>query len=425
MTAPVISRAGDGSVMKGDLRGPGDGASRKTASWFYLLGFFAIFSTTIAKNPVLPLFASALGAGDAVVGLIAFFSPFAGILFSFPVGVVSDRLGRRRLLVAAGVVFAAAPLLYLFVTDPAWLIPVRFFHGTATAILGPVVSAAIAERFPGRRGEALGQYSSATLLGRTAAPLAGGAILFSFAACPGLVPYRAVYAVAAGAGIIVLAMTLRYREDGEGRLGTVPLPVFREGLRAFVADRRLLGTAGAEMATYFAFGAFETFLPLLLASRGVGAEGAGVVFAVQVLVIAAGKPLFGRLADRGDPRALIATGLLVTAGMSVLVPFAPSFPALLAVSGLFGLGQAATTVASSAYVADVAGPGRTGAAMGALAAIMDVGHSTGPLVTGIVIGAAGYAWGFGVGALLTGAIAAAFVLLAGRPRRGSGDTKGL
>src|SRR5690606_13175680 len=176
-------------------------------------------------------------------------------------------------------------------------------------------------------------------LGRTAAPLAGAAILFSFAACPGLVPYRAVYAVAAGAGIIVLAMTLRYREDGEGRLGTVPLPVFREDLRAFVADRRLLGTAGAEMATYFAFGAFETFLPLLLASRGVGAEGAGVVFAVQVLVIAAGKPLFGRLADRGDPRALIATGLLVTAGMSALVPFAPSFPALLAVSGLFGLGQ--------------------------------------------------------------------------------------
>jgi len=45
----------------------------------FLLGFFAIFSTTISKNPVLPLFSQALGAGDAVIGLIAAVSPLAGV----------------------------------------------------------------------------------------------------------------------------------------------------------------------------------------------------------------------------------------------------------------------------------------------------------------------------------------------------------
>lgn len=49
----------------------------------FLIGFFAIFSTTISKNPVLPLFSQALGAGDAVIGLIAAVSPLAGILLSF------------------------------------------------------------------------------------------------------------------------------------------------------------------------------------------------------------------------------------------------------------------------------------------------------------------------------------------------------
>jgi MFS family permease len=137
----------------------------------FLLGFFAIFSTTLSKNPVLPLFSQALGASDAVIGLIAAVSPLAGILFSFPVGVLSDHLGRRRLLIASGVVFLLAPTLYLFIFDPLWLIPVRFFHGTATAIFGPVVAAMIAERFPEKRGEMLGQYSSATLIGRTFAPL--------------------------------------------------------------------------------------------------------------------------------------------------------------------------------------------------------------------------------------------------------------
>ena len=148
--------------------------------YLFLLGFFAIFSTTISKNPVLPLFSQALGADGTVIGLIAAFSPLAGILFSFPVGVLSDHIGRKRLLVAAGAVFLVAPVLYLFITAPVWLIPVRFFHGTATAILGPVISAVIAERFPETKGEMLGQYASATLVGRTLAPLAGGAIISYF-----------------------------------------------------------------------------------------------------------------------------------------------------------------------------------------------------------------------------------------------------
>ena len=147
---------------------------RNIVWYLFLLGFFAIFSTTISKNPVLSLFSQALGADDAVIGLIAAVSPLAGILFSFPVGVLSDNSGRRKLLITSGVVFLSAPLCYLFITDPFWLIPVRFFHGTATAILVPVISAVIAERFPDTKGAILGQFSSATLTGRTMPRLSAG-----------------------------------------------------------------------------------------------------------------------------------------------------------------------------------------------------------------------------------------------------------
>src|SRR4030067_2429554 len=159
---------------------------RRLMYYISVLGFFAIFSTTISKNPVLPLFMQSIGSSDAVIGLISAISPFAGILFSFPVGVLSDRLGRRRLLITAGAIFLIAPLLYLFIEAPLWMIPVRFFHGTATAILGPVISAIIVERFFDRKGEMLGKYASSTLIGRTLAPLAGGMILSFFAAYPGI-----------------------------------------------------------------------------------------------------------------------------------------------------------------------------------------------------------------------------------------------
>jgi MFS family permease len=370
------------------------GSDRTMIYYLFLLGFFAIFSTTIAKNPVLPLFTQALGADNTVIGLIAAFSPLAGILFSFPVGVLSDNFGRRRLLIAAGIVFLIAPLMYLYITDPLWLIPVRFFHGTATAILGPVISAVIAERFPKNKGAMLGQYASATLVGRTIAPLVGGIIISWFVFSPGLLPFRLVYCVAALAAVPVFIMTLMYREDNAAPKNVLPFSAFRESFVMFFSNPRLRGTACADMATYFAFGAFETFLPVFLFSRGVDAYQTGIIFAVQVLVIAVTKPIFGMIADRIDKRIQIGAGLIITGCTVAVIPILASFDMFLLVSSLFGIGMSLSTVATSAYVADIAKKEQIGASMGALSSIMDIGQTTGPLVTGIIITSAGYTKGF-------------------------------
>jgi MFS family permease len=387
-----------------------NGPDRRLMYYLFLLGFFAIFSTTISKNPVLPLFSGAIGADDTIIGLIAAFSPLAGILFSFPVGVLSDRLGRRRLLITSGAVFLTAPILYLFITDPLWLIPARFFHGTATAILGPVISAIIAERFPANKGEMLGQYSSATLIGRSAAPLAGGAILTYFMMYPGLLPYRMVYVVAALAAVPVFILTLRYREDRSSSSGILPFSAFRESFVIFFSNSRLRGTAFVDMATYFAFGAFETFLPVFLSGRGIDPYQTGIIFAIQVLIIAGTKPVFGRIADRVDKRIQIALGLLIVGGSVAMIPWVTSFGLFLLVSAIFGLGMSLSTVATSAYVADVARKEHIGASMGALSSIMDIGHSAGPLVTGIIISTAGFSAGFQASFILALAISLVFIL---------------
>jgi MFS family permease len=378
--------------------------------YFFLLGFFAIFSTTISKTPVLPLFSQALGADDAVIGLIAVFSPLAGILFSFPVGVLSDHLGRKRLLVASGVVFLLAPFLYLFISDPIWLIPVRFFHGTATAILVPVISAVIAERFPVNKGEMLGQFASATLIGRSIAPLVGGALISSFLLYPGLFQYRIVYVAAAIAAVPVFLMTLLYREERSGPLNILPFFVFRRSFLTFFSNPRLRGAALVDMATYFAFGAFETFLPLFLSSLGINAYETGIIFSVQVLIIAGTKPFFGRIADRIDKRIQIVAGLIITGCAVACIPFASSFFVFLAVSSVFGLGMSLSTVATSAYIADIAKKEEIGASMGALSSIMDIGQSSGPLITGMIITVAGYTAGFLASFLIAMAVCGLFAL---------------
>jgi len=378
--------------------------------YFSLVGFFAIFSTTISKNPVLPLFSQALGAGDAVIGMIAAVSPLAGILFSFPVGVLSDHIGRKRLLVISGLVFVSAPFLYLFITTPIWLVPVRFFHGTATAILGPVIAAVIAERFPAKKGEILGQYSSATLIGRMLAPLTGGWIILYLVLSPGLIPYQAVYLVAALAAVPVFILTLVYHEDQSKPLDVPGYTVFYENMRTFFSNSRLRATALIEMATYFAFGTFETFLPLFLLGKGIDAGGIGIIFAVQVLIIAATKPVFGRLADRIDKRIQILSGILVLGGAVAVIPLGQTFVEFLVASAVLGCGMALSTVATSAYVADLARCEAVGASMGALSATMDIGHAAGPLCSGIIIMQLGYTIGFGASLLFALAAAVCFAM---------------
>jgi MFS family permease len=375
---------------------------RKILYCLFLLGFFAIFSTTISKNPVLPLFAQALGSGDATLGLIAAISPFAGILFSFPVGALSDKIGRKRLLVASGVVFVLSPLMYIFISDPLMLIPVRFFHGVGTAILGPVAAALLVDRFPGRKGEVLGQYSSATLVGRTLAPLTGGIILSWFAGFPGLVSYQVVYIVAFLAAIPAFAITLLYSEKEHQDIAFMSLKDLSGSFKIFFSDRNLRATAIVEMSTYFSFGAFETFLPVFLFNTGFAAFEIGVIFSAQVVLMAISKPFFGRIADRVDKRVQIIAGLLVI-GFSVgLIPYFSDFSEFILISIVAGLGLSLSTVANGAYTGEIAAKKELGASMGALSSTMDIGHSLGPLITGLILGyTLSYKAGFMAGVIVS------------------------
>src|SRR4030066_1015481 len=121
-----------------------------------IMGGLAIFSSTMAKNPALPLFIRAMGVPISTVGFIAAASTVVGIIVSLPAGILSDIIGRRRVILMAAIVFATAPFLYLLINSPWQLVLVRTYQGLATAILGPVAMAAGAETFGKRRGGRMG-----------------------------------------------------------------------------------------------------------------------------------------------------------------------------------------------------------------------------------------------------------------------------
>lgn len=369
-----------------------------------------IFSSTISKSPVLPLFAAHLGADPAGVGAVAAVSAFTGVLMSLPAGLLSDKLGRRSLLLISALVFASAPFLYLAI-DGVWQLGmVRFYHGLATAVFMPVALALVGDLFPAARGEKMGWFSTATLLGRFLAPLAGGGLLAWFALDPAA-GFRAVYLVCGLAGLAVLGMAVAMPRARVSATQALDWASARAGLRVILSDRRILATCATEAGVLFAYGTFEVFLPLYAASMGLGAWETGIFLASQVITLALTKPVLGRFSDQhGRPPQILAGCILGGAGIA-LFPWLASFWALLILSICFGLSLSIVTSASSALVADLSLDQGRGSAMGLLGTIMDIGHSSGPLLGGLAAAWLGLGWAFWLAAGVIGLIAIGFATL--------------
>jgi len=235
-----------------------------------VMGLFAILSSTMSKNPILPLFADSLGVPEYLMGFVAAASTVPGILMSLPAGSVSDVFGRKRVLVLSGFVFASAPFLYIFVVSSWQLVLVRFYHGFATAVFVPVASAAIVESFPESKAERVSTFSSATMVGRGVAPFLGSYILSVTGSS-----YSSVYVSVGVAGVVTLLTGLALREPRATERRTVRRrgewkgfsDVFR-GWRKIAGNRGIFVTSLVEGAQYYTLGAFEFFLALYAKSLG-------------------------------------------------------------------------------------------------------------------------------------------------------------
>jgi DHA1 family multidrug resistance protein-like MFS transporter len=366
-------------------------------------GFFAIFSSTLSKSPVLPLFATHLGATASWVGIVAAVSTLSGVAFSIPAGVLSDRFGRKTMLIAAGVVFASAPLFYLFAKEIWQLAAVRFYHGLATAIFMPVAMAFVSDLHEDAKGAKLGWFSTATLMGRFIAPLTGGALLGFFGSTRDI-SFTMIYSACLMSGVFALFISAKVPAV-ESRPRT-----FRgwkhqmTGLTQLASSRPLLALGTVEASILFMYGTIEVFLPLYALSQGTGTFQVGVCLSAQVIVLAATKPIMGKLSDRYGRSGQIIWGALLGVVATASMAGGASFTLLLILSVLIGLSLSVVTSATSAAVADISRCEMRGSAMGIFGTIMDVGHSAGPIVSGVVASFLGFKAAF-MGAALVLAFA--------------------
>jgi len=377
-------------------------SERSVGYTFWILcvvGFFALLSSTMSKNPVLNPFAMSLNAPEALLGFIAAASTIPGMLVSLPAGSLSDTFGRRRVLLVSGFVFASAPFLYLLVNSWWQLALVRFLHGFATAMFGPVANAFVAELFPSKKGERISLFSSATAVGRTLAPIIGGYILFITA-----YDFHELYLAVGLAGVAAFIIMVFFLRDGSGSSEAETKKASEGGAKIFqgwsVVARNpgILATSLVEASQYYAFGAVEFFLVGYLKEVArLDAFSIGIISGVEIAMIPVSKPAMGALSDRLGRKMLIMAGSVVGAIALIMFPLTTNFYLILLASIVYGVGFSMVTSSTPALVSELTSKELMGTGLGFLSTIMDVGQTLGPIVTGLILGV-----GFGYFGSFTG-----------------------
>lgn len=367
------------------------------------VGFFARLSYALARSPVLPLFALYLGAGPEAIGFAVGVSTVTGIFFKLPAGALSDVIGRKRTMMIGLLFFAFMPFTYLLVKDYSLLIIIRFLHGLATAVYGPVSMAVVADIAGAKKGEMLSWFSSVTIIGNLLGAPLGGFILHRGpgAADPSLADFHYAYLASGIAGLLSLILALgvlrgdKSSSDGKGLRETSRK--FISGIKEVISDRRVAITSGMEGLQNMTVGALEAFLPIYAVKfAGLNEFQAGILWGVQVVTTILSKPLMGKTSDRYGRKAIIAAGLLLSALSFALIPVFKSFSLLMLTSALFGLGEALVTSSGAALVADLCKEKHFGTAMGTFGTLFDIGHASGPILAGVLLARYSYLSSFGL-----------------------------
>jgi DHA1 family multidrug resistance protein-like MFS transporter len=315
------------------------------ASFVVWAGFGAIL-------PMLPLFLQDQAhASVLLIGVIAAAYYLGALIFSAPLGRLSDSIGRKPVIVSGVGLYAVATLLFVSTKHPTWFILFRFLEGVGAAAVGPAGQALIADLTTDRtRSRAYGWLTSAQFGGLVAGP-GLAAILSSLIGDGSVWAFYAIFlfgGVASALTVVVLLFTVKEPEHARQRRQIkVVHPPYRKLITRPVMAFLIVAVTG-----HFAMGVWEVLWSLWLDHLGASASFISltwVAFSVPMMFSFVG----GYLADRHNRWLLMVTGFGLSAVAWIIYGVTTNFTLFLVVNVLEGFAVAWSYPAKQAFLVQV------------------------------------------------------------------------
>jgi predicted MFS family arabinose efflux permease len=328
--------------------------------------------------PILPYYAQTFGAGGFAFGALIGVYSLMQFVATTLLGRLSDRVGRRPILLASILVSAAGHLAFAFAGSYPVLFVARTISGFSAGNIS-VAQAYIADiTSPAERSRGMGLIGAAFGLGFIVGPALGG--VAGHYGGPRLAGF-----LAAGLSVVNLIWAyLVLRESLHAGLRVSRRLLDVEHLVTALRDEKLGPLFLVFGLIPFGFSGYMVALPLYAGSAlGWGERELGVFFViVGVMAASVQGYLFGKLARRFGDRPLMILGTLGMAFPIAVAPFMRSSAALYASVFALAFANSACAPALMGLISTLAGATEQGAMLGAAQSISALGRMSGPFLFG-------------------------------------------
>jgi predicted MFS family arabinose efflux permease len=377
---------------------------------------FSVSSQFMVVAPILPRIAEQLSVPAASLGLLVSGYALAVGVVAVVMGPISDRVGRRRMLLAGTAVMAVALALHGLARDFTTLLTVRVLAGAGGGVLTGAAAAYVGDYFPyHRRGWALGWVMS----GMAAGQILGVPIGALAAERAGFRLPFLLFAATMALGWVIAGIFLPRPDVAPSGDALSP----GGGLRHYaslLARPGVVAGAAAYLSIFTGSALFVVYFPgWLEAARGSSPAQVAAVFSVGGVATMLVGPRAGRISDAIGRRVVVIGASLGMALLLALAPWGVRGP--WSAGALFFLLMALVAARSSALDAvltEIVSGAQRGSMMSLLMATGQLGFGAGGALAGQVYGTIGYAGN----AVLAAAAALGVALVAWRflpePERG-------
>ncbi len=335
---------------------------------------FCAFLTLFAPQPLLPMLSAAFHTSAAAVSLVVTASTVAVALSAPLAGIVSDRLGRKRVMVPSAFLLAAPTVLAATSANLGQMLFWRFWQGVFTPGIFAVTIAYINEEWESGAGAAVAAYVTGTVVGGFSGRMIAGVVAAHSS-------WRWAFIVLGVLNALGGAAIWRWLPPGRrfsrGRGGASTLrPVLRH-----LRNPRLLATCAVAFCVMFTLLATFTYVNFYLAAPPfhLGTQALASLFVVY-LVGAVITPIAGRTIDTLGHR--LALVMAFTGGiLGVALTLVHSLPAVMLGLAVCCTGVFIANAAGSSYVGVLTREARA-AAVGLYVTSYYTGGSFGSGITG-------------------------------------------
>jgi MFS family permease len=344
--------------------------------------------------PIFPGFARGLGASLSMLGSYDSVAAVFMLLLSIPLGRLSDRIGRKRMILPGMLLFALVPLTYLLASSPLHLYPVRLGLSLGIGLIfgnGFLLMSEVAE--PEFRNTAQGIYMASMGLGFTVGPLIGGFTAKLY----GVGTSFTISSALAVAGVLILSMVTERRgtELRQERVGP--------RLSDLLADTRIIASGVANYVNNLMYVAVTLFFPVYGVKIGFDEAQVGIGLTSRGLASTIVRLPVGALTRHVKALNLMLLGLAFSAAMVFGVSGSTTLVLVTALMGLQGVAYGVYLTSGNVYVSEEAPEEMRGTAMAVYSMFGNVSGVVNPLLLGVI------AEGIGVGGAMR--FAAGFTVL--------------